>query len=91
MMVVLLIAGIGILLAGLVTVGLGIELDLSFGNTLILAGAIVACTGMIMGAFSLAAGPSERISGDILPFAGFAVRRCGRTGRQLHFDEAHAA
>ena len=48
MMVVLLIAGIGILLAGLVTVGLGIELDLSFGNTLILAGAIVACTGMIM-------------------------------------------
>jgi hypothetical protein len=48
MMVVLLIAGIGILLAGLVTVGLGIELDLSFGNTLILAGAIVACTGVIM-------------------------------------------
>jgi hypothetical protein len=48
MTVVLLIAGIGMLLAGLVTVGLGIELDLSFGNTLILAGAIVACTGMIM-------------------------------------------
>jgi hypothetical protein len=48
MMIVLLIAGIGILLAGLVTVGLGIELDLSFGNTLILTGAIVACTGMIM-------------------------------------------
>jgi len=48
MMVGLLIAGIGMLLAGLVTVGLGIELDLSFGNTLILTGAIVACTGMIM-------------------------------------------
>jgi hypothetical protein len=48
MMVALLIAGIGMLLAGLVTVVLGIELDLSFGNTLILAGAIVACTGMIM-------------------------------------------
>jgi hypothetical protein len=48
MTVVLLIAGIGMLLAGLVTVGLGIELDLSFGNTLILTGAIVACTGMIM-------------------------------------------
>jgi hypothetical protein len=48
MMLVLLIAGIGILLAGLVTVGLGIELDLSFGNTLIQTGAIVACTGMIM-------------------------------------------
>jgi hypothetical protein len=48
MMLVLLIAGIGMLLAGLVTVGLGVELDLSFGNTLILAGAIVACTGMIV-------------------------------------------
>jgi hypothetical protein len=48
MMIALLIAGIAVLLGGLVTVGLGIELDLSFGNTLIMAGAIVACTGMIM-------------------------------------------
>jgi hypothetical protein len=48
MMIAMLIAGIGILLAGLVTVGLGIELDLSFGNTLIQTGAIVACTGIIM-------------------------------------------
>ena len=48
MMLVVLIAGIGLLVAGLVTVGLGIELDLSFGNTLLLAGAIVACTGVLM-------------------------------------------
>jgi hypothetical protein len=48
MMIVLLIAGIGMLLAGLATVGLGIELDLSFGNTLIQTGAIVTCTGMMM-------------------------------------------
>ena len=48
MMLVVLIAGIGLLVAGLVTVGLGIELDLSFGNTLVLAGAIVACTGVLM-------------------------------------------
>ncbi len=48
MMLVVLIAGIGLLLAGLATVGLGIELDLSFGNTLILAGAIVTCTGVLM-------------------------------------------
>src|SRR5216684_980866 len=48
MMVVLLMAGIGLLLAGLLTVGLGIQMDLSFGNTLILTGAIAACTGMIM-------------------------------------------
>ena len=48
MTLVLLIAGIGLLLAGLVTVGSGIQLDLSFGNTLVLAGAIVACTGVLM-------------------------------------------
>jgi hypothetical protein len=48
MMVLLLIAGIGLVLAGLLTVGLGVQLDLSFGNTLILAGAMAACTGMIL-------------------------------------------
>src|SRR5229473_2446270 len=48
MMVVLLIAGLGLVLAGLLTVGFGVLLELSFGNTLILAGAIAACTGMIL-------------------------------------------
>ena len=48
MMVVLLIGGIGALLAGLLTVGLGIQMDLSFGNTLILSGTVAACTGAIM-------------------------------------------
>src|SRR3979411_1672794 len=48
MMVALLIAGIGLVLAGLLTVGFGVQLDLSFGNTLILAGAMAACTGMIL-------------------------------------------
>jgi hypothetical protein len=48
MMVVLLIVGLGLVLAGLLTVGFGVQLDLSFGNTLILAGAIAACTGMIL-------------------------------------------
>jgi hypothetical protein len=48
MMRAVLIGGIGLLVAGLVTVGLGIELELSFGNTLLLAGVIVACTGVLM-------------------------------------------
>jgi hypothetical protein len=48
MMVVLLIGGIGLLLAGLLTVGFGIQMDLSFGNTLILSGTVAACTGAIM-------------------------------------------
>jgi hypothetical protein len=48
MVVVLLIAGIGLLLVGLLTVGFGIQLELSLGNTLIFTGAIVACTGVLM-------------------------------------------
>jgi hypothetical protein len=54
MMHVVLIAGIGLVLAGLVTVVLGIQLDLSLGNTLILTGAIMACTGtMLLGLWVL--------------------------------------
>jgi hypothetical protein len=48
MVAVLLVGGIGLLLGGLLTIGLGIQLDLSFGNTLILAGAVVACTGVML-------------------------------------------
>jgi hypothetical protein len=44
-----LIAGIGFLLAGLLGIVLGIPIkEFSFGNTLILTGAVAACTGMIM-------------------------------------------
>src|SRR5213595_2909548 len=46
---VLLIGGICFLLAGLVAIGFGIPVkEFSFGSTLILTGAIVACTGAIM-------------------------------------------
>ena len=49
MMVVLLIAGIGFLAAGVLTIGFGIPVkEFSFGNTLILTGTVAACTGMIM-------------------------------------------
>jgi hypothetical protein len=49
MMLALLIAGIGILLAGLVGIGFGIPVkEFSFGNTLIVTGVVAACTGMIM-------------------------------------------
>src|SRR5260370_38135269 len=49
MMVLLLIAGIGFLLAGVLTIGFGIPVkEFSFGNTLILTGTVAACTGMIM-------------------------------------------
>src|ERR1700676_1717091 len=48
MVIALLVAGIGLLLVGLLTAGFGLQLELSFGNTLILTGAIMACTGAIM-------------------------------------------
>ena len=49
MMVLLLIAGIAFLLAGVLTIGFGIPVkEFSFGNTLILTGTVAACTGLIM-------------------------------------------
>ncbi len=49
MVAVLLIAAIGFVLAGLLAVGFGIPVkEFSFGNTLILTGAIVVCTGAMM-------------------------------------------
>jgi hypothetical protein len=49
MMAVLLIAGIGVVLAGLLSIGFGIPVkEFSFGNTLILTGTIAACSGMIL-------------------------------------------
>jgi hypothetical protein len=49
MMVLMLVAGIGCLLAGLLAIGFGIPVkEFSFGNTLILAGAVAACTGLVI-------------------------------------------
>ena len=49
MMVAVLVAGIGFVLAGFLAVVFGIPVkEFSFGNTLILTGAILACTGAMM-------------------------------------------
>jgi len=48
-MIVLLIAGIGSVLAGLLAIAFGIPIkEFGFGNTLILIGVVGACTGMIL-------------------------------------------
>lgn len=53
-MSVLLVAGIGVLVAGLAAIGFGIPVkEFSFGNTLILVGAVAACTGLIMLSLSM--------------------------------------
>jgi hypothetical protein len=76
MMVVLLIAGAGLLLAGLLTVGFGIQVDLSFGNTLILSGTVVACTGMIVLSLWAVARELKRMASRL----GSAVSMETRTG-----------
>jgi hypothetical protein len=49
MMIAMLVAGMACLLAGLLAIGFGIPVnEFSFGNTLILAGALVACAGLII-------------------------------------------
>jgi hypothetical protein len=49
MVVLLLVAGIGFLLAGLVAIGFGIPInEFGFGNTLIVAGTVSVCTGMLL-------------------------------------------
>jgi hypothetical protein len=49
MVAVSLIAGIGLLLAGILAIAFGIPVkEFSFGNTLILVGAVSACSGILM-------------------------------------------
>src|SRR4051794_26802476 len=49
MRAVLLIGGVGLLVLGLVAIGFCIQgKEFSFGHTLILAGAIAACTGIVL-------------------------------------------
>jgi hypothetical protein len=53
-MIVLLVIGIGVFVAGLVAVAFGIPVkEFSFGDTLIVSGAVVSCTGLIMISLSL--------------------------------------
>ena len=48
-MIVLLAAGIGVCMMGLLAVGFGIPIsDTSFGNALLIAGVVILCTGLIL-------------------------------------------
>jgi hypothetical protein len=81
MTIALLIAGIGLLLAGLLTVGYGILLDLSLGNTLIYAGTIIACTGVMLLAVWIAIRELRKIAVQLglatSPRAGTALQADG--------------
>ena len=48
-MMVMLVAGVGLVLAGLLAIGYGVQYkEFSVGSTLILAGVVGACSGVIM-------------------------------------------
>ncbi len=68
MIIVMLIAGIGCLLAGLLAIGFGIPVkEFSFGNTLILSGAVGACTGLIILGLSVVVRELKKIAGRLGP------------------------
>jgi hypothetical protein len=48
MMIVLMVVGIGTLLAGLFAIAYGTWIELSLGNSLIVAGTVAACSGLIL-------------------------------------------
>ncbi|EAQ35389.1 hypothetical protein NB311A_18031 [Nitrobacter sp. Nb-311A] len=53
-MSVLLVAGFGVFVTGLVTVAFGISIkEFSFGDTLVVSGAVVSCTGLMMISLSI--------------------------------------
>lgn len=67
MMVIMLVAGIGLVLAGLLAITYGIGVQLSTGNTLIIAGVMGVCTGAIMLALWMAVRELKIIARKLTP------------------------
>jgi hypothetical protein len=93
MMIVLLIAGIGAALAGLLAIAFGIPIkEFGFGNTLILVGVIAVCTGMILLGLSLVVRELKIISQRLRP-AGQRARTAlpsiaaGAVGQGISSDD----
>jgi hypothetical protein len=83
MMTMLLIAGIAVLAAGLLAVAFGIPVkEFSFGNTLILAGAVAACTGAILLGLAIVVRELQNI-GRRLGAANPAATGRAKSGPQL--------
>jgi hypothetical protein len=71
MMMVMLVAGIGLVVAGLLAIGYGVQYkEFSVGSTFILSGVVGACAGMIMIGLWMAVRELKAIAqrfGDALP------------------------
>lgn len=77
MMFVMLVVGIGLVLAGLLAIGFGILIELSTGNTLIMSGVMGVCTGAILFALWIAVRELKTVArrlGAAMPGAEAAVR-----------------
>jgi hypothetical protein len=75
MMMLLLMAGIGALLGGLVAIAFGIPVkEFSFGNTLIVVGAMGACTGLIMIGLAVVVGELKSIARRLAPRSSAETR-----------------
>jgi hypothetical protein len=76
MMIGMLVAGIGCLLAGLLAVGFGIPVnEFSFGNTLIVSGTVTACAGLIILSLWVVARELKNVAARLGP--GTALDRKG--------------
>ena len=69
MIFVMLVVGIGLVLAGLLAIGFGILIELSTGNTLIITGVMGVCTGAIMFALWIAIRELRNIARGLGPDA----------------------
>jgi hypothetical protein len=90
-MTMLLIAGIAVLAAGLMAVAMGIPVkEFSFGNTLILAGAIAACTGILLLALAMVVRELRNIARRLGPPNPAAARAKGEPQLSAPSNADHA-
>ena len=79
MVVFLLVAGIGLVLAGLAAIGFGIPVkEFSFGNTLIFTGTVAGCTGMILLGLSMVVRELRTIAHRIAPGTSAQARAAAK-------------
>jgi hypothetical protein len=74
-MIVLLAAGIGVCVLGLLAIGFGIPIsDTSFGNALLIAGVVILCTGMVLLGMWFVARELSNVAKQMLAQLGGAPR-----------------
>jgi hypothetical protein len=92
MVVLLLVAGIGFILAGLAAIGFGVPInEFGFGNTLIVAGTVTACTGMLLLGLWIAVRELRNIARRLGPGVAMESRAETRSAPSLATPRSQAA